>query len=262
MNYKHFVHNYMLNPQHQLTVNVIGAGGTGSQVLTALGRMNFALVALGHPGLQVTVYDADIVTPANYGRQLFAPQEVGLNKADVLVTKLNMFFGTAWASVPEMYGEQSNRSNITISCVDTAKARLEIEKSLAKESGDRYGDIYKAFYWLDYGNTLNSGQVVLGSVFEIEQPKKKRSCVGKLKCITDVFDLTKVSEKDSGPSCSLAEALSKQDLFINSTLANVGMALLWKMFTKGVLDTQGAFVNLETMKVNPIKIESDKRSKC
>ena len=73
--------------------------------------------------------------------------------------------------------------------------------------------------------------------------------------MTDFFDLKKVNEKDSGPSCSLAEALNKQDLFINSTLAQIGMALMWKMFTKGVLDTQGAFLNLETMKVNPIKID-------
>jgi hypothetical protein len=73
--------------------------------------------------------------------------------------------------------------------------------------------------------------------------------------VTDFFDLKKVNEKDSGPSCSLAEALTKQDLFINSTLAQIGMALMWKMFTKGMLEIQGAFLNLETMKVNPIKVE-------
>ena len=30
----HFTDNYLLNPQHPVTVNLIGAGGTGSQVLT------------------------------------------------------------------------------------------------------------------------------------------------------------------------------------------------------------------------------------
>lgn len=255
MKYRHFVHNYILNPQHPLTVSVIGAGGTGSQVLTALGRMNYALMELGHPGLQVRVYDEDIVTQANCGRQLFAPQEIGLNKADVLATKLNMFFGTAWESFPVMYDVNTERSNITISCVDTVKSRLEIAKNLLNGQNGRYGDMGRTFYWLDFGNTLNSGQVVLGSVFDITQPKSKRSCIGKLRTVTEMFDLSKVNEKKSGPSCSLAEALSKQDLFITSTLANIGMALMWKMFTKGVLETQGAFLNLETMKVNPIKIE-------
>lgn len=255
MKYKHFVHNYMLNPQHPLTVSVIGVGGTGSQVLTALGRMNYALMELGHPGLQLRVYDEDIVTEANCGRQLFAPQEVGLNKADVLTTKLNMFFGTAWKSYPSMYDEETEPSNITISCVDTVDSRLAIAKNLQYCYSGRYGDMGRSFYWLDYGNTLNSGQVVLGSVFDITQPKGKRNCIGKLRTVTEMFDLSQVNEKKSGPSCSLAEALSKQDLFINSTLANIGMALLWKIFTKGVLETQGAFLNLETMKLNPINIE-------
>ena len=256
MNYRHFVHNYMLNPQHQLSVNVIGAGGTGSQVITSLGRMNYALIALGHPGLHVKVYDADIVTEANCGRQLFAPQEIGLNKADVLVTKLNMFFGTSWESRPVMYDRETKKANITISCVDTVKARMEIAKGF-EDSRQKYRhqDTASSYYWLDLGNTLNTGQAVLGTTFEIEQPKRKRNCVKTLRCITDIFDLTKVNEGKSGPSCSLAEALTKQDLFINSTLANIGMAVLWKMFTKGVLETQGAYLNLETMKVNPIKIE-------
>ena len=121
MKYKHFVHSYILNPAHPLTVALIGVGGTGSQVLTSLGRMNYALKELGHPGLHVKSYDADIVTAANCGRQLFSPIEVGRNKAEVLTTKLNMFFGTAWESIPEMYDERSEQTNIVISCVDTIK---------------------------------------------------------------------------------------------------------------------------------------------
>jgi hypothetical protein len=34
------------------------------------------------------------------------------------------------------------------------------------------------------------------------------------------------------PSCSLAEALEKQDLFINSTLANMAASLLWNLLGK------------------------------
>ena len=88
----------------------------------------------------------------------------------------------------------------------------------------------------------------------MKQPNRGKGCVSRLKDVDEVFDLDKVNERESGPSCSLAEALSKQDLFINSTLANVGCALLWKMFTIGVLDTQGAFLNLENLTLNPIRI--------
>ena len=256
MKYKHYVHPYILDPAHPLTVALIGAGGTGSQVLTSLGRMNYALRELGHLGLHVKVYDADIVTPANCGRQLFSPVEVGRNKAEVLTTKLNMFFGTSWESIPEMYDENTDNANIIISCVDTVASRLAIKKNLERTT--YIADMQKNYYWMDFGNTQSTGQVILGTPKEVSQGNK-RGRVGKLHCVTDLFDLKKVNEKDSGPSCSLAEALTKQDLFINSTLAQIGMAILWKMFTKGVLETQGAFLNLDTMRVNPIKIESDRK---
>lgn len=238
-----------------MTVNVIGCGGTGSQVLTSLGRMNYALKKLGHLGLHVCAYDGDIVTEANCGRQLFAPQEIGRNKSEVLITKLNMFFGTSWESVASMFKINSERANITISCVDTIKSRMDIKSNFANGKVNFYDDQHSALYWLDFGNSVDSGQVVLGTPHCIEQPKGKKGCVDLLRDITEMVDLTEVNERNSGPSCSLAEALRKQDLFVNSTLANIGMALMWKMFTKGVLDIQGAYMNLETMKVNPIKLE-------
>ena len=44
----HFIHNNLLDATNPITINLIGAGGTGSQVLTALARMHQALVELGH----------------------------------------------------------------------------------------------------------------------------------------------------------------------------------------------------------------------
>lgn len=45
----HYIDNYLIDPQHPVTVNLIGAGGTGSQVLTCLARLDVTLRALGHP---------------------------------------------------------------------------------------------------------------------------------------------------------------------------------------------------------------------
>lgn len=80
----HYTDSYLLVPQHPVTVNLIGGGGTGSQVLTNLARLDVTLRALGHPGLFVTLYDPDIVTEANIGRQLFGYSDLGLNKANCL----------------------------------------------------------------------------------------------------------------------------------------------------------------------------------
>ena len=52
----------------------------------------------------------------------------------------------------------------------------------------------------------------------------------------------------------LAEALEKQDLFINSTLAQLGCNILWKMFRHGMIEHHGLYLNLSTMKVNPIMV--------
>jgi len=73
---------------------------------------------------------------------------------------------------------------------------------------------------MDYGNGSNTGQVVLGTLTEIKQPESKLfEPIGYLPVVTEKFDLKQVKEEDSGPSCSHADALRKQNLFINSTLA-------------------------------------------
>ena len=254
----HYTEKYLLNPYHPVEVNVIGAGGTGCQVLTSLARINCALRQLGHPGLHVNVIDGDIVTKANLGRQLFSASEVGLNKAVVLATRINRFFGFDWDAVKENYPyDGCVTANVTITCVDNVNARIEIGKFLrdnVKPKTNRDHDMTKPYYWLDFGNTTDTGQVVLGTICEIEQPKKSKDPSAKtLKCVDEMFDLTKVNDEDSGPSCSLAEALRKQDLFINSAIAQFGCNIFWKLFS-GSIDTQGAFLNLKTLNTNPINI--------
>lgn len=258
----HYVDNYLLNPQHPVTVNLIGAGGTGSQVLTNLARLDVTLRALNHPGLFVTVYDPDVVTESNIGRQLFSFSDLGLNKAQCLVTRLNHFFGNDWHAVPKIYpsnvhaAKDEDLANITITCTDNIKSRLDMWKILKAVPDNDYRDYKVPLYWLDFGNTQTSGQVVLGTVSEkIKQPKSQQyKTVGSLKVITRYVRYARVKETDSGPSCSLAEALEKQDLFINSTLAQLGCNFLWKMFRHGMIEHHGLYLNLATMKVNPVSV--------
>lgn len=252
----HYTDGYLLAPYHPVTVAVIGAGGTGCQVLTALARINCALIGLGHPGINVTCYDNDIVTEANLGRQLFTQMEVGVNKANVLITRINRFFGYQWDAVPELYpNPDCETANITISCVDNAKARINIGRFLRKEKNSIRTDERKAYYWMDFGNSTDTGQVVLGTVEKVKQPKSNDvETVDAMQCVDKVFNLSKVNEKDSGPSCSMAEALRKQDLFINSTLSQLGCNLIWKLISQGSIEHRGLFLNLKTMRVNPISL--------
>lgn len=272
---KHITDPYLLNPTHRITINLIGLGGTGSQVLTGLYRMNEALIGLGHPGLLVRAWDPDIVADANIGRQLFSTADVGFFKSDVLITRLNRYAGYDWLSSPcgfnaKTASQKDCRANITITCVDTIKARLEIHALMGKHKKTEPN--IAELYWLDYGNQYKTGQVVLGTIFRTETtvvappdaflngdtPKTlidRREKQMSLKNVVTLFpELAKMKDKATGASCSIAQALGKQDLFINSTLANVGLAILWKLFREGGLDHHGAYLNLDTLSVNPIKI--------
>ncbi|MDB5143427.1 MAG: system ThiF family protein [Mucilaginibacter sp.] len=260
----HIVEKEWLNPYNPIVVNLIGAGGTGSQVLTTLARMNYALIELRHPGIIVRLFDDDKVDHANLGRQLFASAELKQFKAVALINRVNLFFGTNWKAVTERYDkallhENADlvRTGLTISCVDTVSARMEIAdvlKSIYRSSGNMRNN---PVYCMDFGNSRFTGQVVLSTVGKIKQPPmRKFKTVDALPMVTDEFrDLLENAElNDNTPSCSLAEALTKQDLFINSALANLGASLLWQLFREGMLTNRGFFLNLQEFRAQPIKV--------
>lgn len=257
----HFTDNYLINPPHPVTVNLIGAGGTGSQVLTSLARLDVTLRALGHPGLCVTLYDPDTIAEANIGRQLFSETEMGLNKARCLISRINNFFGNDWQAKARCYPTQvkeaqnDDMANIFITCTDNVVSRITLWEILkAARKRNRY-DMHKPLYWLDFGNGQTFGQVILGTIQYIDQPRSKKfRAVDKMPVITEYTDYAAVETKDSGPSCSLAEALEKQDLFINSTLAQLGCDILWRMFRRGMIQHRGLYLNLDAMKVNPVHV--------
>ena len=260
----HFVDNVLLNPTNPISINLIGAGGTGSQVLTALARMNHALTELNHAGLSVRLWDDDVITEANLGRQLFAESELGLYKSVALINRTNRFFGTDWKAEIQKFEKdylnnlpENATASIYISCVDSVKSRFEIAKILNELKIDKGYYRNQSKYWIDFGNSQFTGQVLLSTVGNIRQPNsEKYETVENLPFVTEEFgELLKQSEQDDDtPSCSLAEALEKQDLFINSTLAQMGSSLLWNLFRNGLTENRGFFLNLKNFQSQPIKL--------
>ena len=260
----HFTENSLINPTNPVTVNLIGAGGTGSQVLTALARMNHVLTELNHAGLSVRLWDDDVITEANLGRQLFAESELGFYKSVALINRVNRFFGTNWKAETQKFEKddlgklQSNmKSEIYISCVDSVKSRFDIAEILNELKIDKGYYRNQCKYWIDFGNSQFTGQVLLSTIGDIRQPNsEKYETVENLPFITEEFgELLKISEEeDNTPSCSLAEALEKQDLFINSTLAQMGSSLLWNIFRNGLTVNRGFFLNLKNFQSQPIKL--------
>jgi PRTRC genetic system ThiF family protein len=267
-NYVHFTAKELLQPYNPVTVNLIGAGGTGSQMLTALARTSQALTALGHPGLFVRVFDDDKVERANLARQLFTTAELKQYKSAALISRINRFFGTNWKAVTRKFdrhtvGEQPElaQASLTLSCVDTVAARFgiaEILKTTALQKTN-LNQRDRPLYLMDFGNSRDSGQVILSTIGEVEQPaSKKFSTVACLPDVTEEFgDLLRSSEQtDHTPSCSLADALRKQDLFVNTALTGLGASLLWQFFREGMLFNRGFFMNLHDLRVQPLSVAS------
>jgi sulfur-carrier protein adenylyltransferase/sulfurtransferase len=241
--------NPRLASEQAVGVVVVGAGGTGSQVITALAQMHHALVALGHAGLDVTVVDDDIVSEANVGRQWFFPADVGRYKAAVLVQRVNLTLGTTWsADSSKLTASCKLRAPLVIGCVDTRIARFNIMRAMEEGRGGRS-------YYLDFGNRQYTGQVVLGEVSNARRTTNepdKLPHVGEL--FPEVMDAA-IVDPDEGPSCSLADALRKQSLFINRALVAHGMAMLWELLHMGQIDYHGVFVNLKTGKTASLPVD-------
>lgn len=237
-----------------VSILLVGAGGTGSRMLEKLVCLHKALRAKGHPyGFDVLVVDPDVVSEANIGRQAFYPGDVGGYKSDILVNRANMALDdVVWKSSVGKLTTQANLANydIVIGAVDNRAARLAILRGLeGVMSGTRY--------WLDMGNRRSDGQAILGQVNSDRAAKdspERLPHVGEL--YPDLIDPA-AEGPDDGPSCSLAEALEKQSLFINPTISDFAGNLLWQLFTKGEIDTHGVFVNLERMMVMPMKVDPD-----
>lgn len=234
--------DHVINPrllQKTISVALVGAGGTGSQVVTALAQMHYALVKLGHPGgLSVTVYDDDRVSESNIGRQWFFPADLGQFKSDVLVQRVNMTMGTDWTSCPDKVTMSDTLAfDIVIGAVDTRKARLCIMRAMERGPSGAY--------YLDFGNRAKDGQAILGQVVGANRKTNGGTLphVGEL--FPEVMD-PQVVDPDEGASCSLAEALARQSLFINRTLVSHGMAMLWDLLRHHKISFHGVFVNLET----------------
>lgn len=248
-----------------IKVVVVGCGGTGSAVAFGLPYLHQALLAFGHPyGLEVTLVDGDVVSETNCVRQPFSRAEIGLNKAIVIATRINLFWGLHWQAIPQRLGEVERYGSalvwdaptwcdLVIGCVDTRTARREILNT------------FERGYWLDFGNDAETGQFCLGELRapqEWTQTKNGRMDVRparpRLPHAADLWpESVAEGEEDDAPSCSAAEALTRQAPYVNQVLAQHGLALLSQLFRYGEIRHHGGFVNLRDGRVIPIPVPDE-----
>ena len=60
--------------------------------------------------------------------------------------------------------------------------------------------------------------------------------------------------EDDAPSCSVAEALERQSLFVNRVVASHALALLFDLLGRGSIGHAGAFINVASGQAVPIPL--------
>ncbi len=229
-----------------IRVMLVGCGGNGGQMLMGLASLDTALKAISSRSLHVTVVDDDVVSEANLGRQPFYRCDIGSSKARTLTERINLAHGLDWTAVHGRAPGSVGLDNIDllISCVDTASARRQLGDAVGQASAT-------PAYWMDLGNRASDGQYLLGcptSALRIDKPQ--------LPTVLEAFpELADESlGDDDAPSCSVAEALERQSLFVNRVVASHALALLFDLLGRGSIGHAGAFINLTSGQVAPIPL--------
>lgn len=229
-----------------IKVVLVGCGGSGAQMLMGLASLDTALRAISTRSLDVTIVDDDTVSEANLGRQPFYRCDIGSSKARTLTERINLAHGLDWTALHGRAPEavKLDGADLIITCVDTASARRSIGTALAAARN-------APTYWMDLGNRASDGQYLIGNPCRPKGNLKARLPT-VLEAFPELADET-LAEEDA-PSCSVAEALERQSLFVNRVLASHALALLFDLLGRGSIGHAGAFINLVSGQAVPIPL--------
>jgi hypothetical protein len=106
--------------------------------------------------------------------------------------------------------------------------------------------------WATLSNTCWSGQFILGQPNNSANKRKKKH---RLPTVTELFaEIAAAGAKDDDqPSCSAAEALTRQEP-INQNLAYQALGMLTQLLRHGSVSYQGGFCNLMSGRLVPLAV--------
>ena len=237
---------------------VVGCGGTGGFVAESLCRL------LNGSDIPIILIDYDRVEPHNLRRQNFYAGDVGKFKSQALAERLSLQFGrrigfSVYPYMPDLIDEEYGgglvhpaAQGIIIGCVDNADARRTIGRTL------QYGN-----WWLDAGNGLSSGQVLLGNAKDNESLEgsfcKESGTVHRLPIPT--WQLPSLlapptRRKPDNRDCAEAVAFEEQGPVINQAIAMLVLEFVHRLL-KGTLTYMGAYIDLEAGTLQTVPAEPE-----
>lgn len=229
----------------QIRVQLVGCGGTGSHLADQLARVDVTLRNLGHEGLAVELWDFDRVSTSNLGRQRFTAADVGHYKSMLLAHRINVFHGLDWKAQTTAFRPQHLRCDLLMTATDSALFRAHLGRHFRRRQSNAL--------WIDTGNGASTGQMILGHLSGIS-----RSAGIRLPNVFDLFpELANMQKADrEEPSCSMDEAIRRQELPINLLMATSASTLLWNLLRHGQIDHHGAIIDSRPLTIRSMPIDA------
>lgn len=264
----HFTPTFITEPVHPISITIVGIGGTGSRLLSELVGINTIMLKLGYPGIDVLAVDADYVSNSNIGRgEFYYKEDVQKNKAQVMIERINLNTGFNWKWLGDKIYDKGVtieavcQSNILVSCVDSVQPRLSMireYKKLSKKNSEKRNNYYavdeneRPVYFIDCGNSYQTGQVIVGTAGIIRQPKgmTEYNCIESIPNFNNIFSSKELKEagksEDSLASCSTYEAIGKQHPYINREVAMKAAEFIYSIIKENSLDLHAVFFDIST----------------
>lgn len=229
---------FTLQTQH-VALYLVGTGGTGSFLARHVARLAWILQTQHRKTVTVTFIDPDVVEPANVLRQDFCQAEINLPKARCLALRYSAAFGIEIHTIVESFHRDMVRSpwhclTIVISAVDNAAAREAIYRVL-EDKREREREVPK-LWWLDTGNTLDAGQVLIGTANSHEEladafkvPEYCRKLPSPVLQHPELLVPLPEELSDHQLSCEQLLVANAQSLMVNQQVAAYAAEMLYEL---------------------------------
>lgn len=243
---------------------VVGAGGTGSYAVPAIGRLIYELKQQQQKPVEMLIVDPDVVESGNIPRSNFCVAEVGRFKAQTLAERISLAWGietnfSCEKFDPEKHLKPSSNDyrslTVIVGCVDNHPARRDIHRAVDQFRCNATSDA-PSIWWMDGGNGKSSGQVLLGSDSKRRKPDQHFAGISICRSLPapslvhpDLLEPEKPrakSEISDGLSCPDRIRLGEQSLNINQRVAVEMAEMLTAMFLSRSLKRFATYFDLET----------------
>jgi PRTRC genetic system ThiF family protein len=253
-----YARSILLPVIQDITIHMIGAGGTGSWLAPHLARITKLLQDVHHLNVRLTFWDPDTVEEKNIFRQNFCEAEVGCNKGETLARRFGLAWGIEIIAVPIPFSRDAMYHNnlssrygnssmpLFVTCVDNNTPRQEV----AKICSEMYG------WWLDCGNIKTAGQVSIGREISVREPSPLQ--FPSMTTWTPLPSIqfpgilheeveTRQEEVDySGMSCADIALVDEQGLSINHAIASTAATMLTKLLVTKDLQHHCAYISIDS----------------